>query len=104
MVTLLIVRFEYQLNDIEHLLRSVHQSHELSGEAQRLRCHLVARPEFSSRLCHEPAGKKHIRKTLGNVPPACLVGHGEIITFFSTRHLFSLQNLPENEDVVLGQV
>lgn len=84
------------------LLRSVHQSHILRREAQRLRCHIVARPEFGRRLCHEPAGREHIYKALGNVPPACLMGHGEVITFFSTRNLFSLQYVPENEDIEFG--
>lgn len=81
---------------------NVHQSHVLSGEAQRLRRHVIARPEFGRRLCHEPAGREHVRKALGNVPPACLVGHGEVITFFPAGDLFSLQWFSENEDEELG--
>ncbi len=103
MVTLPIVRCDYLLGN-NGLPRSVHQSHELTWEPQRLRCHILARPDFGRGFRYQPAIMKGNRKSLGNGPPAYLVGDGKVVALFSAWKLLSLQYLLEEEKVVFCQI
>lgn len=82
----------------------MHYSHVLAREFQCFRCHVITRPELGRGLRHEPAGIEGFGKTLGELPPADLVGHGEVVALLSAREFLALQNLLEDEDVVFCQV